>query len=62
MKRTRVPLKVRIACREWAQKMKIPPAQYPVLLEMAVKSYKNLSLAEREKWTLKQIMDQNIHL
>ena len=60
MKRTRVPLKVRIACREWAQKMEIPPAQYPTLLEMAVKSYKNLSLEARETWTLKEIMDQGL--
>lgn len=56
----RIPKVVLDAVHAYAKKMSIPPGQYGILLNLAIRSYKNMSLDEREKWTLEQVMIQGL--
>ncbi len=56
----RIPSVVRIACKNFVLEKKLPFGQYRILLDLATKSYKALSLEEREKWTLEQVITQGL--
>lgn len=56
----RVPKKVKDACKAFIIERGLPFAQYGILLNLALKSYKHLSLDERETWTLEEVVKQGL--
>lgn len=60
MKNGRIPKIVKDACKEFIKERELPVLQYGILLPLALKSYKALSLAERETWTLEQVTLQGL--
>lgn len=60
MKRPRVALVVREAVIEYSKQHKIPLGQFEILYRLAAKSYKNTPIAERDKWSLKAILEQGL--
>lgn len=56
----RVPVKVKDAVKAFVLEKKLPFGQYNVLLRLALKSYKALSFAERERWSLEEVVRQGL--
>lgn len=59
-KKPRIALVVKTAVLEYSRKYGIPNGQVPILLDLAVKSYKNTPIGERDAWTLKAVVDQGL--
>lgn len=55
-----IPKKVLMQCGIFALRNKIPVEQQPYLLEMAMRSYRALSVIDRLKWTLEEVVKQGI--
>lgn len=56
----RIPLKVKDACKAFMVERKLPIGQYGILLNLAIKSYKNLSLEDRDNWSLQEVIAQGL--
>ncbi len=56
----RIPVKVIEAVKAFSLAKKIPFGQYPILLNLALKSYKALPFEKRETWSLEEIIKQGL--
>lgn len=56
----RIPVVVREACKKFSSEKKLPLMQFKILLDLALKSYKNTPIAERDKWTLEAVITQGL--
>ena len=59
-KKTRIPVKVKEACKAFVIEHKLPFGQYGILLNLALKSYKNLTLQQRDTWSLEEVVKQGL--
>lgn len=57
-KNGRVPEIVRESCLKFILDNKIPFGMHRILLPLALKSYKNLPISQRDTWTLEEVVKQ----
>lgn len=60
MSKRGIPHIVKDQCKAFVIEHKLPVAQYGILLNLALKSYKNLPVNERKDWTLEEVVKQKL--